>query len=70
MKIDTHITAPTRFVEATGIRYAYRRFGRKAGRDHWGSCRHRRLAACCFQSSQTQSIMVIYVSWVCLHTTY
>ena len=26
----THETAPTRFVEAQGIRYAYRRFG-KAG---------------------------------------
>jgi len=27
MTTDTHITAPTRFVEANGIRYAYRRFG-------------------------------------------
>jgi pimeloyl-ACP methyl ester carboxylesterase len=28
---DTHITAPTLFVEANGIRYAYRRFGSKSG---------------------------------------
>jgi pimeloyl-ACP methyl ester carboxylesterase len=28
---DTHITAPTRFVEAGGIRYAYRRFGAETG---------------------------------------
>jgi len=28
--IHTHHTAPTRFVEANGIRFAYRRFG-KAG---------------------------------------
>jgi len=27
MSNDTHETAPTRFVEANGIRYAYRRFG-------------------------------------------
>lgn len=27
----THITAPTHFVEANGIRFAYRRFGNKAG---------------------------------------
>lgn len=27
----THVTAPTQFVEATGIRFAYRRFGREAG---------------------------------------
>ena len=26
--IETHETAPTRFIEANGIRYAYRRFGR------------------------------------------
>jgi pimeloyl-ACP methyl ester carboxylesterase len=44
---NTHLTAPTRFVEANGIRYAYRRFGSKsgtplvflphfrAGMDHW-----------------------------------
>jgi pimeloyl-ACP methyl ester carboxylesterase len=31
MTTDTHITAPTRFVEANGIRYAYRRFGSEAG---------------------------------------
>src|SRR5271155_5352531 len=43
----THVTAPTRFVEASGIRFAYRRFGReiglplvfmphfRAGMDHW-----------------------------------
>lgn len=36
MKIDTHITAPTRFVEATGIRYAYRRFGRESGQGPLG----------------------------------
>jgi hypothetical protein len=28
---DTHVTAPTRFVEARGIRYAYRRFGAETG---------------------------------------
>src|ERR1700745_3031988 len=28
---DTHITAPTRFVEAGEIRYAYRRFGSESG---------------------------------------
>jgi pimeloyl-ACP methyl ester carboxylesterase len=28
---DTHVTAPTRFVEAGGIRYAYRRFGAETG---------------------------------------
>ena len=27
----THQTAPTQFVEAAGIRFAYRRFGKKAG---------------------------------------
>ena len=27
----THDTAPTRFVEANGIRFAYRRFGRQGG---------------------------------------
>jgi pimeloyl-ACP methyl ester carboxylesterase len=31
MAKDTHITAPTRFVETNGIRYAYRRFGSEAG---------------------------------------
>jgi pimeloyl-ACP methyl ester carboxylesterase len=43
----THVTAPTRFVEASGIRFAYRRFGQeigvplvfmphfRAGMDHW-----------------------------------
>jgi len=43
----THVTAPTRFVEASGIRFAYHRFGReiglplvfmphfRAGMDHW-----------------------------------
>jgi pimeloyl-ACP methyl ester carboxylesterase len=43
----THITAPTQFVEASGIRFAYRRFGQgtgvplvfmphfRAGMDHW-----------------------------------
>lgn len=28
---DTHITAPTQFVEADGVRYAYRRFGAETG---------------------------------------
>jgi pimeloyl-ACP methyl ester carboxylesterase len=27
----THITAPTRFVEGNGVRFAYRRFGRESG---------------------------------------
>ncbi len=27
----THETAPTRYVEANGIRFAYRRFGREGG---------------------------------------
>ena len=27
----THKTAPTQFVEAAGIRFAYRRFGAKIG---------------------------------------
>src|SRR3984893_12590706 len=27
----THVTAPTRFVEINGIRYAYRRFGSESG---------------------------------------
>src|ERR1700746_1968531 len=27
----THITAPTRFVESNGIRFAYRRFGQESG---------------------------------------
>jgi pimeloyl-ACP methyl ester carboxylesterase len=27
----THVTAPTQFVEANGIRYAYRRFGKETG---------------------------------------
>src|SRR5882762_9674286 len=31
MAKDTHVTAPTRFVEAGGIRYAYRRFGASNG---------------------------------------
>jgi pimeloyl-ACP methyl ester carboxylesterase len=31
MAKDTHITAPTRFVEAGGLRYAYRRFGAETG---------------------------------------
>jgi len=47
MTADTHVTAPTRFVEANGIRYAYRRFGAetgtpllflqhfRGGMDHW-----------------------------------
>ena len=31
MSIHTHQTAPTRFVEASGIRFAYRRFGKTGG---------------------------------------
>ena len=31
MAKDTHISAPTRFVEAGGIRYAFRRFGSESG---------------------------------------
>src|ERR1700730_8606818 len=29
--VHTHQTAPTRFVEAKGIRFAYRRFGKAGG---------------------------------------
>ena len=29
MRNDTHQTAPTQFVEANSIRFAYRRFGSK-----------------------------------------
>jgi pimeloyl-ACP methyl ester carboxylesterase len=29
--VHTHQTAPTQFVEANGIRFAYRRFGNAAG---------------------------------------
>jgi hypothetical protein len=28
---DTHLTAPTRFIEANGVRYAYRRFRSEEG---------------------------------------
>lgn len=47
MTADSHVTAPTRFFEADGIRYAYRRFGSdtgtpliflqhfRGGLDHW-----------------------------------
>jgi hypothetical protein len=31
MTTHTHHTAPTRFVEANGIRFAYRRFGKVGG---------------------------------------
>ena len=31
MTNHTHLTAPTQYVEADGVRYAYRRFGKKAG---------------------------------------
>src|SRR5690348_5726693 len=31
MALQTHETAPTRFVEANGIRYAYRSFGKESG---------------------------------------
>ena len=49
MAINSHQDAPTQYVEAAGIRFAYRRFGRPAGvplvffmhftgtMDHWGS---------------------------------
>src|SRR5271168_5522001 len=45
--VSSHITAPTQFIEASGIRFAYRRFGKetgtplvfiphyRAGMDHW-----------------------------------
>ena len=29
--VHTHQTAPTQFVEANGIRFAYRRFGKAGG---------------------------------------
>lgn len=47
MTTHTHATAPTRYIEAQGVRYAYRRFGAEtgvpllmlshfqAGMDHW-----------------------------------
>src|SRR5260370_24694864 len=47
LRNDTHLMAPTRFIEANGVRYAYRRFGSeegtplvllahfRAGLDHW-----------------------------------
>src|SRR3546814_8873038 len=28
---DTHVTAPTQFVEVDGVRYAYRRYGAESG---------------------------------------
>src|SRR3977135_1866363 len=31
MSVHTHRTAPTRYVEANGTRFAYRRFGRNSG---------------------------------------
>src|ERR1700756_368611 len=31
MAVHTHRTAPTRYVEANGIRFAYRRFGQNTG---------------------------------------
>ena len=31
MTTHTHQTAPTQFVEANGIRFAYRRFGKAGG---------------------------------------
>jgi hypothetical protein len=31
IRIHTHQTAPTQFVEANGIRFAYRRFGKSGG---------------------------------------
>ena len=32
MAVHTHRTAPTRYVEANGVRFAYRRFGHNAGK--------------------------------------
>jgi pimeloyl-ACP methyl ester carboxylesterase len=37
MTIHTHQTAPTQFVEAKGIRFAYRRFGKAGGVQREGS---------------------------------
>jgi pimeloyl-ACP methyl ester carboxylesterase len=49
MSLETHRTAPTRFVEAAGVRFGYRRFGKRGGvplvflmhytgtMDHWDS---------------------------------
>src|SRR5712664_3201327 len=40
LRNDTHLMAPTRFIEANGVRYAYRRFGseeRRVGKE----CRSR-----------------------------
>ena len=31
MTIHTHQTAPTQYVDANGIRFAYRRFGKPSG---------------------------------------
>jgi hypothetical protein len=31
MSSHTHQTAPTRYVEANGVRFAYRRFGKTSG---------------------------------------
>src|SRR5258707_7529932 len=31
MALQTHETAPTRFIDANGIRYAYRSFGKESG---------------------------------------
>jgi hypothetical protein len=36
MTADTHQTAPTQFVEANVIRFAYRRFGKAGGVPKWG----------------------------------
>jgi pimeloyl-ACP methyl ester carboxylesterase len=33
MSVHTHRTAPTRYVEANGTRFAYRRFGRNSGQN-------------------------------------
>jgi pimeloyl-ACP methyl ester carboxylesterase len=47
LRNDTHVTAPTRFIDVNGVRYAYRHFGSnegtplvflphyRAGMDHW-----------------------------------
>ena len=57
MTTHTHYTAPTQFVEANGIRFAYRRFGKTGGvpivmnihfrgtMDHWDPADHRRAGA-------------------------
>jgi len=38
MSSYSHQTAPTEFTEARGIRFAYRRFGKKGGTGWSSSC--------------------------------